>query len=68
MVKLPDLPEPAYRRLSDLQSGIDDWYSANQMQAHYQKGRADALLDAMNTTIPFGKTGAVIAAAIGELK
>ena len=33
-------------------------------QACYEK----ALLDAMNKTLPFGKTGAVIAAAIGALK
>ena len=30
----------------------------------WQAGRESALLDAMNATTPFGKTGAVIAAAI----
>jgi hypothetical protein len=39
-------------------SGWDAW----------QAGRESALLDAMNATTPFGKTGAVIAAAIGALK
>ena len=39
-------------------SGWDAW----------QAGRESALLDAMNATRAFGKTGAVIAAAIGALK
>ena len=26
------LPEPAYQRLSDLRSRIDNWYSADQMR------------------------------------
>ena len=39
-------------------SGWDAW----------QAGREAALLDAMNATLPFGKTGAVIAAAIRSLK
>jgi len=34
----------------------------------WQAGRESALLDAMNATLAFGKTGAVIAAAIGALK
>ena len=46
MVKLTALPEPAYRRLSDLQSGIDDWYSPNQLQAYGQQCRAEALEEA----------------------
>jgi hypothetical protein len=36
--------------------------------AYGQACRETALLDAMNATLPFGKTGAVIAAAIGVLK
>ena len=36
--------------------------------AYGQACREAALLDAMNATLPFGKTGAVIAAAIGVLK
>ena len=32
------LPEPAYRRLSDLQSGVDNWYSAEQMQQAHAAG------------------------------
>jgi hypothetical protein len=38
------------------------------MQAYGQACREQALRDAMNATIPFGKTGAVIAAAIRSLK
>ena len=34
----------------------------------WQAGRESALLDAMNATLAFGKTGFVIAAAIGALK
>ena len=34
----------------------------------WQAGREAALLDAMNATLAFGKTGAVIAAAIKSLK
>lgn len=40
---------------------------ASKHQA-WQAGREAALLDAMNATRAFGKTGAVIAAAIGALK
>ena len=36
--------------------------------AYGQQCYEKALLDAMNKTLPFGKTGAVIAAAIGALK
>ena len=36
--------------------------------AYGQQCREAALLDAMNKTLPFGKTGAVIAAAIRSLK
>ena len=63
MVKLPPLPEKCLV-ISDCA-----WaYTAEQMQAHYQKGYEQALLDAMNTTIPFDKVGRVIAAAIRSLK
>jgi hypothetical protein len=44
MSKLPQLPKAAYLRLSDLQSGIDSWYSERQMQAYGQQCR-DAALD-----------------------
>ena len=40
----------------------------DMVQAYGQQCREQALLDAMNATLPFGKTGAVIAAAIGALK
>lgn len=66
MVKLPPLPEPAIPPAGI--SSSEGYYTAEQMQAHYQKGRADALLDAMNATLPFDKVGRVIAAAIGALK
>ena len=49
-------------------SGTEHFYKAEQMQAYGQQCREQALLDAMNATLPFGKTGAVIAAAIGALK
>lgn len=38
------------------------------VQAYGQACYEKALLDAMNATLPFGKTGAVIAAAIRSLK
>ena len=34
----------------------------------WQSGREQALLDAMNATLPFGKVGIVIASAIRSLK
>ena len=57
-MSLPQLPESRLRGL----------YSTEQMQAYGQSCREQALIDAMNATLPFGKTGAVIAAAIGALK
>lgn len=39
-----------------------------QIEAYGQACYEQALLDAMNKTLPFGKTGAVIAAAIRSLK
>ena len=36
------MPEPAYRRLSDLQSGVDDYYTADQMRQY----RLDTLEEA----------------------
>jgi len=43
-------------------------YTADQVQAYGQQCREQALLDAMNATLPFDKVGRVIAAAIGALK
>ena len=60
MVKLAALP--AQEKMTIL------GYTQAQMQAFYKKGYEQALLDAMNATLPFGKTGAVIAAVIGALK
>ena len=62
-MSLPTLPEP-WRTDAD----GEEHYSHMCMQAYGQACRAAALLDAMNATLPFGKTGAVIAAAIGALK
>ena len=66
-MSLPPLPSPqvSYAKCS--------WaYTAEQMQSYArdygQQVREQALLDAMNATLPFGKTGAVIAAAIRSLK
>lgn len=61
-MSLPPFPEPySYPR-------GDYFFNAEQMQAYGQQCYEKALLDAMNATIPFGKTGAVIAAAIRSLK
>ena len=62
------LPAPAYQRLSDLQSGIDDYYTAAQMKAYGKAEFERALLAATNATLAFGKTGRVIAASIRYLK
>ena len=61
-MSLPPFPEPY------LYPRGDYFFNAEQMQAYGQACREQALLDAMNATLPFGKTGAVIAAAIGALK
>ena len=62
-MNLPTLPEP-WRTDAD----GEEHYSHMCMQAYGQACRDAALLDAMNATLAFGKTGAVIAAAIGALK
>ena len=55
--------------IEQLRSGADCWsHSPEQMQAYGQACYEKALLDAMNATLPFGKTGRVIAAAIRSLK
>ena len=66
MVSLPTLPRPVYHIVS--QGELIGYMSPEQMQAYGQVCYEKALLDAMNATLPFGKTGAVIAAAIGALK
>lgn len=40
--ELPPLPEPDYRRLSDLQSGIDDWYSPATMREYALASRRES--------------------------
>lgn len=62
------LPEPAYQRLSDLQSGIDNYYTADQMRAYGKAEFERALLAAMNATLIYGKTGMVIAASMRFLR
>ncbi len=67
-MSLPPLPPPDTHCFDD-DTSISCWsHSLEQMQAYGQACRESALLDAMNATIPFGKTGAVIAAAIRSLK
>lgn len=63
-MSLPPLPPEPWRTDAD----GEDHYSPMCMQAYGQACREAALLDAMNATLAFGKTGAVIAAAIGALK
>ena len=67
-MSLPPIPPPDTHCFDD-DSGADCWsHSPAQMQAYGQQCYEQALLDAMNATRVFGKTGAVIAAAIGALK
>ncbi len=49
-------------------SGYDKLYMASQMLEYGQQCREAALLDAMNATRAFGKTGEVIAVIIAALK
>ena len=65
-MSLPTLPGPNQRSSATHQN--DYGFSKEQMQIYGQQCYEQALLDAMNATLPFGKTGAVIAAAIGVLK
>jgi len=69
-MSLPPLPTPACTTYLDVEcvEVATRFYKAEQMQAYGQQCREAALLDAMNATLAFGKTGAVIAAAIGALK
>ena len=70
MVSLPTLPTPACTTYFDVEcvEVATRFYTAEQMQAYGQQCREQALLDAMNATLPFGKTGAVMSAVIGALK
>ena len=62
------LPPPEHEDHVDARFKRHNCYTAEQMQAYGQECYEKALLDAMNATLPFGKTGAVIAAAIRSLK
>ena len=67
-MNLPPLPPPDTHCFDD-DTGKDCWsHSPAQMQAYGQQCYEQALLDAMNATTPFGKTGAVMAIVIGALK
>ena len=44
------------------------YYTSEQMQAHYQKGRADALEDAAKCATDYPKHGEAIAEEIRSLK
>ena len=67
---LPELPEALIVRRNA--HGFTHSFTVLQMDKYgrdcAQAAREQALLDAMNATLAFGKTGAVIAAAIGALK
>ena len=62
-MSLPPLPPHPWRL-----APIWDEDEQKALQAYGQQCYEKALLDAMNATLPFSKTGAVIAAAIGALK
>jgi hypothetical protein len=67
-MSLPPLPPPD-THCFDEDTGISCWsHSPAQMQAYGQQCYEQALLDAMNATRAFGKTGAVMAKVIGALK
>ena len=67
------MPEPAYRRLSDLQSGIDNWYSADQLKEAYNAGLEDAAILCDNKAQKTFSSGCAVwsdyfARAISKLK
>lgn len=66
-MSLPPLPEPNVEYVSGHRGPLV-FYDADQLREYGQACYEKALLDAMNATLPFGKTGAVIAAAIRSLK
>ena len=63
-MSLPPLPPST---LYDTRQCLNG-HSNDAMREYGQQCREAALRDAMNATTPFGKTGAVIAAAIGAMK
>jgi len=66
-MSLPPLPEPNVEYVSGHRDPIVS-YDKEQMQAYGQACYEKALLDAMNKTLPYSATGAVIATAIRSLK
>ena len=67
-MSLPLLPEPIYRYYNWQTESSLPSYSADQMREYGQKCYEQALLDAMNATSAFGKTGEAVACVIRELK
>lgn len=67
-MSLPPLPEPIFRYYNWQTESSLPSYSADQMREYGQQCYKQALLDAMNATRAFGKTGEVIACVIRELK
>ena len=72
-MSLPDLPKTANIKYMAMNqdgtaNGVAYAYTAQDMQAYGQSCREQALMDAMNATLPFGKVGIVIASAIRSLK
>lgn len=65
---MPLLPEPIFRYYNWQTESSLPSYSADQMREYGQKCREAALLDAMNATRAFGKTGEAVAMVIRELK
>lgn len=68
MPNLLRLPPPYKQAHVDGECDRPTTYSERQIQAYGQACREQALLDAMNATRAFGKTGEVIAVMIGALK
>lgn len=67
-MSLTPLPEPIYRYYKWLSESSLPSYSADQMREYGQQCYEQALLDAMNATRAFGKTGEAIACVILGLK
>ena len=67
MTELPPLPDPNIEYISGHREPFIS-YDAEHLKEYGQACREQALLDAMNATKAFGKTGEVIAVMIGALK
>jgi len=67
-LNLPLLPEPIFRCYNWRTESSLPGYSTDHMREYGQQCYVQALLDAMNATRAFGKTGEAMACAIRELK